>query len=329
MSGPLNRPEVGSIAAAAPSPPVPRQDRRWPPPITLMLCVVCVAVFVGLTVRGDGESWDRLGVWGYAPAERVWDGAYWTLVSSAFVHLAFWHLAFNVYWLWVFGGAVERVLGPVRYLGFVLFAAAVSSCVQLAASGNTGHGASGIVYALFGLMWASRKAVPAFAEGPAAKNAPLFWIWLIGCIVATRAGIADIGNGAHVGGLVFGLLSAHWMVFKGAYRRVALGATGLLAVFSLVSLFWCPWSGAWVGYKAYKAHARRDYDTAIAGYRRAIALGGQRLWALQNLALAFHAKGAVKEYEATLSEIRMSDPDAADSVEAEVGTSQQEKAARP
>jgi len=328
VSGPLSAGSDqvdGTAERASPNLPAPRRDRQWPPPITSLLCALCVAVFIGLTVRGDGQSWDRLGAWGYAPAERVWDGAYWTLVSSAFVHLAVWHLAFNVYWLWVLGGPVERVLGPARYLGVVLGAAAVSSSVQLAASGSTGHGASGIVYALFGLMWTSRKTVPAFTDGPATKNAPLFWIWLVGCIVATQAGVADIGNGAHVGGLVFGLLSAHWLAVKGPHRKMALGATGLFLVLSLVPLFWCPWSSAWVGYKAYEAHARGDYDTAIAGYRRAIALGGQRLWALQNLALVYGAMGATNEYETTLAELRSVDAGAAAEVETQVSQSKADR----
>ena len=288
-------------------PPTPRHPL---PAITLLLCGVCVAVFLGLMSRGDDQSWDRLASWGYVPAERVWAGAYWSLVASAFVHLALWHLAFNVYWLWVFGGPVERVLGPLPYLAFVLVAAVVSSSVQLSVSGSTGHGASGIVYALFGLMWASRKTVPALAEG-LGRNGPLFWMWLIGCVLATRVGIAQIGNGAHVGGLLFGLLAAHAFVLKTAQRKVAIGATGLLVSLCVVTLFWSPWSWAWVGYKAYKSHARGDYRAAITGYRRSIQLGGQRVWALQNLALAYEAMGATNEYEATLAELRVVDPEAA------------------
>jgi GlpG protein len=283
-----------------------------------VLCGVCIVLFAAIAARGGQQSWDSLASWGYLPPQRVWDGAYWALVSSAFIHLALWHLAFNVYWLWVLGGPIERTLGPLTYLGFILASALVSSSVQLAVSGSTGHGASGVVYALFGLMWASRKRVPAFALALGERTAPLFWIWLVGCIVATRAGLAEVGNGAHVGGLVLGLLTAHWLILRPPRRTLAMAGTGLLVVLSLVPLFWSPWSSTWVGYRAYKAHLAGDYDTAIARYRRSIALGGDRLWALENLAFAYHSRGAEKEYTATLAEIRAADADAAAKVEAKI-----------
>jgi membrane associated rhomboid family serine protease len=294
-----------------------RSARRPVPAITLLLCGICVAVFIGLMARGDDRSWDTLAVWGYVPADRIWGGAYWSLISSAFVHLALWHLAFNIYWLWVLGGAVERVIGPLSYLAFVLVAALVSSSLQLAVSGSTGHGASGIVYAMFGLIWAARKSVPALAES-LGRNTGLFWTWLIGCIVVTHLGIAAVGNGAHVGGLVFGLLTAHWLVLKTPYRRVALGATALLVSLCLVTLFWSPWSWSWVGYKAYRAHAAGDYKAAIAGYRRSMTLGAPREWALENLVLVYQAMGAMSEYAATLDELRMVNAEAAARLESRV-----------
>ncbi len=299
--------------AVAPSPPT----KEPLPIVTLVLSGVCVLLFFGIASRGGTPSWDSLEAWGYLPPHRIWGGGFWGLVTSAFVHLALWHVAFNVYWLWVLGGPVERTLGRRAYLGFVLASAFVSAAVQLGVSGVTGHGASGVVYALFGLMWASRKAVPAFARALGPNTARLFWLWLVACILVTQAGVADIGNGAHVGGLVLGMLAAHWMILD-TRRALAKAGTGVLVVLSLVPLFWSPWSWSWVAYKAYKAHLAEDYETAIARYRRSIALGGDRVWGLQNLALALHAKGAEAEYAATLAELRAADANAAAEVEAEV-----------
>src|SRR5262249_30272435 len=110
------------------------------PPITLVLCGACVVLFVGIASAGGPTTWDSLARWGYLPPQRIWDGAHWGLVSSTFVHLEPSHLALNVYWLWVLGGPVERTLGPLRYLGLVLASAIVGSSLQLAASGDTGHG---------------------------------------------------------------------------------------------------------------------------------------------------------------------------------------------
>ena len=309
---------VARIEPADSPEPISAPPARYRTPIiTLLLCGVCAFLFVGITSGGQ-QSWESLATWGYAPSQRVWDGAYWALVSSAFVHLTLWHVAFNVYWLWVIGGPVERALGPLPYLGFVLASAVVSSSMQLAVSGNTGYGASGVVYALFGLMWASRRSVASFEQTLGQNTAILFWTWLVGCIVATQAGMAQVGNAAHLGGITLGLLAAGWRLPRSTHRTLAMAGTGLLIVFSLVPLFWSPWSPTWVGYRAYKAHVAGDYNAAISGYRRSIALGGDRSWALANLAFAYHSKGAEKEYVATLAEIRAVDAGVAAKVEAEI-----------
>jgi GlpG protein len=308
--------EIGPAEPRGPVSEVP--PKRHVPPVTVVLCGVCTVLFLGIAARGGQQSWESLATWGYLPANRVWDGAYWALISSAFVHLALWHVAFNVYWLWVLGGAVERALGPLPFVGLVLGSAIVSSSVQLGVSGSTGHGASGVVYTLFGLMWAARNRLPAFARILGERTALVFGTWLVGCILATRAGIVQVGNGAHVAGLLLGLLAARWLVSGAPRRTLAIAGTGLFAVVSLLPLFWSPWSATWVGHKAYQAHIAGQYDAAIAGYRRSIALGGDRLWALENVAFAYHAKGAEKECAATLAEIRLADPAAAVKIESDL-----------
>ncbi|MEJ0098059.1 MAG: rhomboid family intramembrane serine protease [Bauldia sp.] len=49
-----------------------------------------------------------------------------TLVSYAFLHADFWHLAGNMIFLWVFGDNVEDALGHFRYFIFYFVCAAVS-----------------------------------------------------------------------------------------------------------------------------------------------------------------------------------------------------------
>ncbi len=314
MVGVWSRPGEGHPLA-----PPPRSRPRLPlPRATTALCAWCVVVFLGITAAG-GPSWETLARWGYLPASRVWDGAYWVLLSSAFVHFALWHVAFNVYWLWILGGVVERALGSLAFVGVVAVAAVVSSSVQLGVSGATGIGASGVVYALFGLMWAARKRVPVFGLVLGDRLPKLFWIWLVGCIVATHFGLLRIGNGAHVGGVIFGMLVGSCLGTSRARRALTLVATVAFVATSLVPAFWSPWSPDWVGYQASKAHKARDYDAAIEGYRRSISLGGDRAWALANMALAYAAKGAARESAETLAQLRSVDPAAAATVEERIG----------
>ena len=41
-------------------------------------------------------------------------GAYWRLLTSAFLHVEIWHLAINMFSLWVLGPPLERLLGRLR-----------------------------------------------------------------------------------------------------------------------------------------------------------------------------------------------------------------------
>ena len=38
-------------------------------------------------------------------------GQFWRLFTTIFPHLNILHLAFNLYWLWIFGTVVERIFG--------------------------------------------------------------------------------------------------------------------------------------------------------------------------------------------------------------------------
>jgi hypothetical protein len=51
-----------------------------------------------------------------------------------------------------------------------------------------------------------------------------------------------------------------------------------------------------------------------------MAKGGDRAWALGNLAELYRAQGSAHEYEATLAELKAVDPAAAAGVEASGGT---------
>jgi len=44
----------------------------------------------------------------------------WRFISFQFLHAGFWHLFFNMFGLFIFGGMAERHLGPKRYLSYYL-----------------------------------------------------------------------------------------------------------------------------------------------------------------------------------------------------------------
>ena len=172
--------------------------------LTWIACMACIAIFLQLMQKGNYASWAALSKFGYLSPNDIWDGKYWGLITSVFVHTQLWHIAFNVYWLWILGGALEHSIGHVYWLVFFIMAALVSSGIQFGASGSSGIGLSGVGYGMFGFMWVARDHYPEFQMILTKQIVILFVSWLIFCVVASFLHIMNVGNGAHIGGLLFG-----------------------------------------------------------------------------------------------------------------------------
>jgi len=264
----------------------------------LTIAAVLWSIFVFAVLATESQkkdlTFDSLTKWGAAPGQEVWQGKYWTLFTSVFVHAAWWHCAFNCYWLMIFGTLLERRLGRVTYLLFFAASAFVSSSFELAAAGDTGIGASGVVYAMFGLLLPFRKRWSEVTEHLSRQIVALMLIWLVGCLIVTRLDVISIGNAAHVSGMTFGL-AVGGLFLPWPKRTVKTVIAGHLAL-ALLFLFWCPWSINWLTIQAYKAHSTDRYAEAIALYSKIIEKDPASSWAYHNRASAYQSLG--RDHEA-------------------------------
>ena len=298
----------------APLPADARNDRQRLPVLTWLACAGCVVVFVGLLEEPNRDSWEGLQKWGYYSSAKIRDGAFWGLVTSTFVHLEVWHLAFNLYWLWVLGSRLERAIGSPRWLAFFLIASIVSSGIELLFDGTTGIGASGVGYALFGFMWMARGRYPRFIEVLDQRTILLFIVWLFLCVGLTIFGIKSIGNFAHFAGLGLGAGAGAWVSFE-RWRRPVAAALAALIVAAFLPLVWAPWSPEWTGMRAVKAHKKGDFQTAIKWYERSLRLGADKLWCWSNLAFAYHSAGDEARRDGAIRTLRGMDEGTAREVE--------------
>jgi membrane associated rhomboid family serine protease len=143
-----------------------------------------------------------------------------TVVSSAFVHGGFLHLAGNMLYLWVFGDNIEDALGHVLYLLFYFVAAIGAVAFQVGIDPDSvvpmvgASGAiSGVMGGYFVLYPTARVDVLLFFF-----IVPVPAIFLIGFWFALQlfAGFATVGTAegasegvavwAHVGGFITGLV---------------------------------------------------------------------------------------------------------------------------
>lgn len=299
--------DQGSSKPAAAVPTDATTESTTQPWVSRLAIVACIGIFLGLSVKNDYQSWETLSKFGYLPADSIWKGGYWALVTSAFVHFALWHVAFNVYWLWALGSRLERAIGSLRFLAFFILSAFVSSSFQLALSDDTGIGASGVVYAIFGFMWPARRRWPHFSEALEGRTIQIFVVWLIGCVVATYFKVWEVGNAAHISGLVFGsaVAGAFFLHFK---PRLVFSGLVALVVFSVIPLFWCPWSITWLSHKAYNAHAAAQYNLAIDRYTQITNIDPNNAWAYLNRSYAYQAIGQLDKAQADLRKAREINP---------------------
>jgi len=288
------------------------------PIFTWVACAICVVIFIGLKSKESLASWESAAKWGYLYPGAIWEGKYWGLITSAFVHIEVWHLVFNIYWLWALGRLLERRIGSLRLVAFVLSSAIISSGAQLAVSGTTGIGASGFLYAFFGFIFAARNRIEEFKFFLTKQVIYLFIGWLFICLITTYFKIFNVGNAAHFSGFIFGVLVADVFIVKYKPRLAMLGLAGLV-IFAIVPVFWAPWSAGWVSRKAYEAHAKEDYVKAISLYHRSLELGEDPIWVWTNLAISYRMINDQPKYEEAIKTLEKLDEDAAQSVKDKLG----------
>jgi membrane associated rhomboid family serine protease len=238
---------------------------------------------------------------------EVSQGEVWRLVTSTLLHVNLVHLAFNLYWLWLFGSIVEGALGHLWTAAvFVLFALASSAAEYAVAMG--GVGLSGVVYGLFGLLWVLSRRDGRFADAIDKNTIGLFIIWFFICIAATIGQIMNVGNVAHSAGLVAGLILGGMMTWNRMGERLAIWLmAGLVLVFVVGALAARPWInftanlGDELADFGYRDLEQNRYERAVTFYTRALERNRRQAGWWYNLGIAYARLGrhqkALEAYE--------------------------------
>lgn len=141
-------------------------------------------------------------------------GQIWRLVTPAFLHFSFVHLAFNLVIAIEFGRRTEAVLGSRRFGVLALGIVLVSNLVQyLIEPTPLFGGLSGLNYGLIGFLALRRIRDPWEHRW---QVAPALVVFLMIALVLFSIGIGNmiglqVANGAHWGGFITGLLLG-WMM---------------------------------------------------------------------------------------------------------------------
>ena len=147
---------------------------------------------------------------------NIFAGQYvWTFLTSMFMHGSFFHLFVNMLSLFFIGSLVEKILGQKRYLLFYLVSGLIAglafvllSLLSPADFNAYAVGASGALFGLIGVLVLLTPNLPVYVmfipipiKMKYAAPGLLIVLWIISATTSL-----GIGNTAHLGGLIVGLV---------------------------------------------------------------------------------------------------------------------------
>ena len=148
------------------------------------------------------------------PVDIVNSGKLWRFFSPAYLHFSALHILFNGLWVWELGKRLEFFLGIRNYILLFLFVAAGANYVQYVVGGGDTYfgGLSGVVYGYLGFLWVagagSKSRHPLLSLPPGIFVFMFVWLLLGFFGVIDRFIDGRVANGAHLGGLLFGVAAA-------------------------------------------------------------------------------------------------------------------------
>ncbi len=207
--------------------------------VTIVLVAINLLVFVatlgsGANVSGGTGTSDVYQRFALIPA-AVADGQWYRLVTAMFLHYGIFHVAVNMYALWIMGQALESMLGRLRFAA-LYFASGIGGSILSFAFGEVlgqSAGASGAIFGLFGAFFIILRRRNLETGGIVA---------MIALNLVFTFTFPNIDWRGHVGGLIVGAVFAYALVaaptgprrdqiqaFGGVAVAVALAACGFIA----------------------------------------------------------------------------------------------------
>ncbi|WP_145409402.1 rhomboid family intramembrane serine protease [Paenibacillus xylanexedens] len=185
-------------------------------PLTSMLLVANVVMFILLSLNGGSTNPVTLVEWGALTNLPVYSEEWWRYFTSIFLHAGFSHLLFNSFALVVFAPPMERILGSIRYGVLYLASGVLGNVLALAWYNSVGQttisvGASGAVYGIYGAFLYVALFQRTIMDESSRKT--LYTLLVFGIIFSFA--MSGINWMAHLGGLlggffIYGLIIRLW-----------------------------------------------------------------------------------------------------------------------
>ena len=131
-------------------------------------------------------------------------GEYWRFITSIFLHGSAVHLFYNLFALFFFGVALEKLIGSKRFL-FVFFASGIIANIISVNFYGSSLGASGAIMGIIGTLTIIKPFMMVWAFGLILPMFIAAILWVIGDILGVFMP-SNVGNIAHLSGIGVGFL---------------------------------------------------------------------------------------------------------------------------
>jgi rhomboid protease GluP len=219
-------------------------------PVTFGLISACVLVYVLVALQGTAvgvplnvgfvqQPREVLSLGALIPA-LVAEGEAWRLVTSAFLHSGFVHLALNMLSLYFLGSFAEVTFGRSRFLALYLISGIAGGLAYLyfGSFSAPAVGASGAIFGLLGGVFGF-----AIRRGTFSTRNPIIsqLLLLTALNLFLGATIPGVSNTAHIGGLLGGLVFGYLMAPTIYSHKKLVAATPILLAFGLEAVLLGLW----------------------------------------------------------------------------------------
>jgi membrane associated rhomboid family serine protease/tetratricopeptide (TPR) repeat protein len=291
--------------------PVPPSSKTLSYPLTFILLGINILIFMLEDRQGGSGSIEVLINMGARTGALIYNGEYWRLVASIFLHMGAFHLLLNLVSLFIFGSLIESRWGWKRFFAIYLSSGIIGNMLGLVLSPAVSTGSSGAILG-------SAAALPACYAGSMKNVSPrnlmlslfILFPYMILCLYSTFH-LPGIDVMAHLGGFTWGFLLSAWYALSDVCREekvknlfTALVARGILtgaAVAIPVLLFILvisPSASAVRESSLMLARVYYDkgaYEKAIPCYEKILQSDMQNMEALKMLGSSYVLKGEIKK----------------------------------
>jgi hypothetical protein len=195
--------------------------------ITLWIIGINVVFFLGVIIASMVFGDAVLNYIAFKPADFVAGKNVWTIITSMFMHGGVAHLFVNMFSLMFLGAFVERLIGSKRFLGIYLISGIIASLFYVLFAYAFGGmdvsavGASGAIFGIAGMLVILTPKMPVYIMFIPVAMPMWFGVILMLALMwlLTITINLPIGNAAHLGGLITGMIYALYL--RNKYKRKA------------------------------------------------------------------------------------------------------------